>query len=49
MVNLRWTGVSGDWSMSSEWSANAVSAPSDRAVIRLWQLHGNVSTSETVG
>ena len=33
MANIRWTGVSGDWSTSSDWSANTVPGLSDKAVI----------------
>lgn len=49
MALNRWIGVSGDWSNPSDWSANAVPGPSDKAVIA---ATGNytvtVTTSELV-
>ena len=48
MANIRWTGVSGDWSTSSDWSANTVPGLSDKAVISAaGSLPPTVSTSET--
>jgi hypothetical protein len=48
MPNIRWTGVSGDWSTPSDWSANAVPRPPDRTVISAADSYAaTVSTSET--
>ena len=50
MANIRWTGVSGDWSTASDWSTGTVPGPSDRAVIAAPGSYTvTVSTSESVG
>jgi fibronectin-binding autotransporter adhesin len=50
MATNRWIGVSGDWSNPSDWSANAVPGPSDKAVIAAAGSYTvTVTTSESVG
>jgi hypothetical protein len=50
MANLRWIGVSGDWSTSSDWSTGTVPGPSDKAVIAAPGSYTvTVTTPEDVG
>ena len=50
MATNHWIGVSGDWSTASDWSADAVPGPSDKAAIdSAGSYTVTVSTLDTVG